>query len=358
MNLELNAVYLSECLYVLNLIPTASVDLIYMDPPFCSNRVYATSRKESGTFPSFNDHWEGGISHYIPWMIERLVECKRVLKRSGSIFLNCDPHSSHYLKIAMDEIFGMNNFRNEIIWKRQSSHSDGRQGSKHFGRIHDVILFYSRTSVPKWHSQYTPYPVEYKNKAYRSVETKTGRRYALGDLGGIGGKEKSCPRYNFRGFTRYWRYNRKSMLRLVRQGRIVQTNPRAQPKLKRYLDEMKGMECQDIWDDISPVGNGERVNYPTQKPLKLVERIIRSSTNVGDVVFDPFCGSGTTAVASYKLSRNWIVVDSSISACRIVRRRFRAMGVEARIMSLPLAGKASMQAIISSVRNPGPRTIS
>ena|SRR5438552_7318724 len=148
------------------------------------------------------------------------------------------------------------------------------------------------------------------------------------------------------------------MLRLVRQGRIVQTNPRAQPKLKRYLDEMKGMECQDIWDDISPVGNGERVNYPTQKPLKLVERIIRSSTNVGDVVFDPFCGSGTTAVASYKLSRNWIVVDSSISACRIVRRRFRAMGVEARIMSLPLAGKASMQAIISSVRNPGPRTIS
>jgi len=327
-----------------------------MDPPFCSNRVYATSRKEFGTFPSFNDHWEGGISHYISWMIERLAECKRILRKSGSIFLHCDPHSSHYLKRAMDEIFGMNNFRNEIIWRRQSSHSDGRQGSKHFGRIHDVILFYSRTSVPKWHSQYTPYPEEYKKKAYRFVEPKTDRRYALGDLGGIGGKEKNCPRYKFRGFTRYWRYNRKSMHRLLRQGRIVQRNPKAQPKLKRYLDEMKGMECQDIWDDISPVGNGERVNYPTQKPLKLVERIIKSSTNEGDVVLDPFCGSGTTAIASHNLSRNWIVVDSSISACRVVRRRFRAIDVKARVVSLPYPEKMTLHNV-SSTLNSDARTV-
>jgi len=265
-------------------------------------------------------------------MRERIVECKRILKKTGSIFLHCDPHSSHYLKTVMDQIFGMGNFRNEIIWKRQSGHNDGRQGSRHFGRIHDVILFYSRTIEPKWHHQYRPYAKEYTRKVYRFVEPNTSRMYALGDLGGIGGEDKSCPKYTFRGFTRYWRYSKKNMERLWREGRIVQTSPQAQPKIKRYLDEMKGLECQDVWDDINPVGNGERVNYPTQKPLKLLERIICSSTDVGDVVLDPFCGSGTSAVACQNLGRNWIAIDSSISACRLTGKRLRVAGVEAKII--------------------------
>lgn len=332
----MNSVYLGDCLRAINSMPPASVNLIYMDPPFCSDRIYTSIRREFGHFPSFSDRWEGGITDYLSWMKDRIVACKRVLKKSGSIFLHCDPHSSHYLKAAMDEIFGVNNFRNEIIWKRQSGHNDARQGSKHFGRIHDVILLYSRSSEPKWHSQFTPYHQDYIKKVYRFVEAGTSRRYALGDLSGIGGPEKSCPRYRFRGFLKYWRYNRKSMERLWRQGRIVQTSSKTQPKLKRYLDEMQGMECQDIWDDICPVGNGERVNYPTQKPLKLLERIIRSSTDAGDIILDPFCGSGTTAVASHNLSRNWIAIDSSISACRIVRKRLQAIGVNAKIIGPPI----------------------
>ena len=331
-DIALNAVYYSDCLLTMSSIPSGSVDLVYMDPPFGSNRTYTSTRKEFGRFPSFDDRWVGGITHYVSWMRERIVECNRILKKTGSIFLHCDPHSSHYLKTVMDQIFGMGNFRNEIIWKRQSGHNDGRQGSRHFGRIHDVILFYSRTIEPKWHHQYRPYAKEYTRKVYRFVEPNTSRMYALGDLGGIGGEDKSCPKYTFRGFTRYWRYSKKNMERLWREGRIVQTSPQAQPKIKRYLDEMKGLECQDVWDDINPVGNGERVNYPTQKPLKLLERIICSSTDVGDVVLDPFCGSGTSAVACQNLGRNWIAIDSSISACRLTGKRLRVAGVEAKII--------------------------
>jgi site-specific DNA-methyltransferase (adenine-specific) len=264
-------------------------------------------------------------------MTERIAECRRILKKTGSIYVHCDPHSSHYLKVIADRIFGRNNFRNEIIWKRQSSHNDGKQGSKVFGKIHDVILFYSRTSDPKWRTQYKPYSEEYTNKVYRFVDPKTSRRYALGDLRGPSGIEKGCPRFSFLGFTRYWRYNRKSMIRLRKQGRIIQTTPTTLPKLKRYLDEMKGMQFQDVWDDIAPVGNGERVNYPTQKPIKLVERIILSSTDKSDIVLDPFCGSGTTGVAAHDLHRNWVMIDSSFSACRAAVRRLRALGVETKI---------------------------
>jgi site-specific DNA-methyltransferase (adenine-specific) len=235
----------------------------------------------------------------------------------------------------MDGIFGVNNFRNEIIWKRQSSHNDARQGSKHFGKIHDVILFYSRTTTFRWHSQFKPYSNDYKSRVYRFRDSKTSRRYALGDLRGPGGPDKGCPRYKFLGFTRHWRYSKGTMMRLWREGRIVQSNPKTLPKLKRYLDEMNGLELQDIWDDIRPVGNGERVSYPTQKPLALIERIIRCSTNRGNVVLDPFCGSGTLAIASHNLSRKWLAIDSSLSACRLMRRRLSKLGVKAEIVPLP-----------------------
>src|SRR5207249_1112296 len=128
-----------------------------LDPPFCSNRTYSVLSENNNELSSFSDHWEGGISPYLAWMADRISECRRLLRKSGSIFLHCDPHSSHYLKAVLDRIFGMNNFRNEIIWRRQSSHNDSIQGARHFGKIHDVILFYSRTSSPKWRPQYTPY---------------------------------------------------------------------------------------------------------------------------------------------------------------------------------------------------------
>ncbi len=341
----LGSICYSDCLLAMGTMPSESVDLIYMDPPFGSNRTFTSTRKEFGSFPAFDDRWSGGITHYNSWMQERMVECRRLLKKTGSIFLHCDPHSSHYLKVIMDETFGMNNFRNEIIWKRQSGHNDGRQGSKHFGRIHDVILFYSKSTAPKWHTQYRPYTEEYTRKVYRFIESNTLRKYALGDIGGIGGQDKSCPRYSFRGFNRYWRYSKKTMEKLWREGRVVQSGPRVQPKLKRYLDEMNGFECQDLWDDIKPVGNGERVNYPTQKPLKLVERIICSSTDIGDTVLDPFCGSGTVALACHKWGRKWIEIDSSISACRLTRKRLRQEGVTAQIVNLTRKTKSAWRSI-------------
>jgi len=309
-------------------LPSESVDLIYLDPPFGSNRIYSIARGDNPGRILFSDLWDG-IGEYVDWMIKRIVECRRLLRSSGSVFLQCDPHSSHYLKVVLDRVFGSSNFRNEIIWKRQSSHNDSKQGAKHYGKIHDIVLFYSRTKNPKWNPQYRPYVEEYRTKAYRFVEPKTHRLYALGDLRGPGGPDKGCPRFKFLGVTEFWRYSHATMEELFRQGRIVQNSPGTLPRLKRYLDEMKGVELQDIWDDITPVGNGERSGYPTQKPRRLVERIIRSTTDIGDTVLDPFCGSGTTAIACHDLRRKWILIDSSANACRIAHKRLASAGIGA-----------------------------
>ncbi len=332
-NRPVNAVYFSDCLFVMRSLPAESVDLVYLDPPFCSNRNYSALVKGCSESLAFSDRWEGGIEQYTSWMTERISECRRILKKTGSIFLHCDPHSSHYLKVALDRVFGRTNFRNEIVWKRQGGHNDSRQGARLFGKIHDTILFYSKTSDLKWCAQYKPYSERHIERAYRFVEPGTSRRFALGDLTGPGGSDKGSPRFKFLGVTRFWRYNRRTMMKLYKQGRIVQTSNSTLPYLKRYLDEMNGVELQDIWDDIKPVLNSrERANYPTQKPVELIQRIIGSCTAPGDLVLDPFVGSGTTAVACHNLSRNWIAIDSSIKACRVTLRRLHTAGVMTKII--------------------------
>lgn len=232
---------------------------------------------------------------------------------------------SHYVKVILDEVFGASSYINEVIWKRQTAHSDTGQGSRHMGRIHDVIFFYAKSETYTWEMQYTDYEQSYTDSFYRHVEPETGRRYRLSDITAPGGAkaEKGNPQYEFLGVTRYWRFSEQRMRELYEGGRIVQTRPGTVPAQKRYLDEMPGVPLQDIWADIRPIQSqaSERRDYPTQKPETLLERIIRASSNEDDLVLDCFCGSGTTPAVAEKLGRRWIACDLGRFAVHTTRKR-------------------------------------
>ncbi|MGH7773912.1 MAG: DNA methyltransferase [Candidatus Binatia bacterium] len=319
--------YCGDSLSVLDVIPNQSVDLIYIDPPFYSQRYYEVIWGESAERFAFEDRWSGGINHYLEYLLERIRKMHGKLKETGTFFIHLDWHIVHYMKVELDKIFGYGNFRNQIIWKRQTAHSDVKQGARHLGRIHDVILCYSRGETPTWNMQYVPYDQEYVDAFYKHVDSKTGRRYRLSDITGPGGAAKGNPHYEFLGVTRYWRYSKQKMQELYKKGKIIQTRPGTVPAEKRYLDEMPGVPLQDIWTDVPPVALGkERLGYPTQKPLKLLERIVTLGSNPGDVVLDAFCGCGTTLAAAQKLGRRWIGIDISPSAIRVVEQRLRKLG--------------------------------
>ena len=359
-------------------IASESIDLIYLDPPFNSNRNYNVLFKdEHGTeseaqITAFEDTWHWNLvaeqtytellteapDHvakmveslrdfigtnqmmaYLVMMATRLIELHRVLKLTGSLYLHCDPTASHYLKIILDTIFGANQFRNEIIWKRTSAHSDTKQGNVvHMGRVHDVILFYTKSDAAKRNEIYQPYDEEYINAFYR-YQDPHGRRYRLGDITGPGGAAKGNPQYEFLGVTRYWRYSKERMQELYEQGRIVQTKPGAVPAYKRYLDEMPGVPLQDVWDDILPLGAHakERLGYPTQKPLELLDHIIQTSSNCGDVVLDPFCACCTAIASAQKLERKWIGIDITHLSIALQKYRMEAMfpGIMFKVMGEP-----------------------
>ena len=347
-------------------VPTESVDLVYLDPPFNSNRSYNVLFRDEGGHDSesqlvaFDDTWHWGdaaeqtyhdlvndapahvggmigalrqfiganqMMAYLVMMAARLVELHRVLKPTGSLYLHCDPTASHYLKIILDAIFGPERFVNEVIWKRTTAHGDARQGARHFGRVTDTILFFSKGDGYTWNQQYTEYDEAYLSKKYGLVEAGTGRRYMLDNITGPGGAAKGNPSYDFLGVTRYWRYSRENMERLYRDGRIVQPSPGAVPRFKRYLDEMKGQPLQALWADIDSINSmaQERLGYPTQKPLALLERIIQASSNPGDLVLDPFCGCGTAVAAAQKLGRRWIGIDITHLSISLQKYRLAAM---------------------------------
>ena len=363
-----NTLYYGDNLDILRQhLPDESVDLVYLDPPFNSNTNYNVLFKEQSGEASpaqiraFTDTWEwtqeavrtyeqeiitnpsvpanvkdmisafrqfvGGnaMMAYLVMMTPRLVELRRVLKPTGSIYLHCDPTASHYLKLLMDTIFGKENFRTEITWKRTSAHSDSRQGRRQHGRVHDVIFFYSKSDSWTWNPLYTEYDQEYIEQFYRHLEPETGRRYRLDNLTGPGGASKGNPSYEVMGVTRYWRYSEERMAELIEQGRIVQTRPGVVPAYKRYLDEMPGVPLQDLWTDIGPIASQakERLGYPTQKPQALLERIISASSNEGDVVLDPFCGCGTSVAAAEDLKRRWIGIDITHLAVALMKSRLR-----------------------------------
>jgi DNA modification methylase len=358
-----NTLYFGDNLHVLRqYIKDESVDLVYLDPPFNSkvsyNVLYKTpaGQKSRAQVHAFEDAWNWGdvaeiaysevlksgteaagilralrgflgqndMMAYLAMMAVRLVELRRVLKSTGSLYLHCDPTASHYLKIILDGIFGSSCFRNEIIWKRSHAHSDGRQGAKHFGRISDTILFYARSEAAPFKTQYTPYEESYIDRDYRRVDVD-GRRYRLDNIQGPGGAEKGNPFYEVMGVSRHWRYSKEKMQKLIEQGRIIQTTPGAVPQYKRYLDEMPGIPLQNIWTDMPGINNRseELLGYPTQKPLSLLERIIESSSNIGDVILDPFCGCGTAIHAAIRLDRRYIGIDITHVAIQIIQDRIK-----------------------------------
>ena len=319
-----NKILCGDSIKLIKKIPDNYVNLIYLDPPFFAERIFEAKGKY-GKINSFSDRWDRNLDSYLDFMIEVLQECHRVLKNTGSLYLHCDWHASHYLKVELDKIFGRKHFQNEIVWRRHNVHNNTRHGTKSFGRIHDTILFYSKSKNYTWNPIYQPYSEEYVAKTYRHVEPETGRLYALGDLSGPGGRSKGNPRYKFMGFTRYWRYCEKSMIRLKKENKIYQGKPGNVPLLKRYLDEMPGIILQDVWDDVQSVqvSKKEAVGYPTQKPERLLERIIQISSNEKDLVLDPMCGSGTTLVSSKNLRRYFIGIDSNLEACKIAKKRIR-----------------------------------
>jgi DNA modification methylase len=362
-----NHLYYGDNLGILrDRIGTESVDLIYLDPPFNSNATYNvlfrshTGEAASAQIQAFDDTWHwsqqteklflsmiGGGSHprvadalaamrnllgtsdvnaYLVMMTARLVELHRVLKSTGSLYLHCDPTASHYLKIVLDAIFEPTNFRNEIVWRRTSTvKGNAGQGAKHFGRNADTILFYSKDASYIFNPPRVAYSDEYIRSKFSYVEPETGRRFQTVSMSGPGGAAKGNPEYEVLGVTRHWRFSRAEMQRLIDENKVYQGRPGDVPRQKYYLDESQGVEVQSLWTDIDSINSqaAERLGYPTQKPLALLERIIAASSSPDDVVLDPFCGCGTTIDAAEKLHRRWIGIDVTYLAIDLIRKRLR-----------------------------------
>ena len=357
---DINPLYYGDCLTIMLEWPSAWVDLIYLDPPFNSNRQYNAIYKDETGRPlpdqveAFCDMWElddererairtmpvlmreAGIDDsitefwrlwmqalrgtqprllaYLSYMAQRLLIMHRILKPTGSLYFHCDPTASHYVKALMDAIFGHDNFRNEIVWRRTNAKG---LATTRYASNHDVLLYYSGRGRPTWNPQHTEHDPEYVDQFYRHVEPETGRRYTLGDLTNPNRNRPNLT-YEFLGVTRVWRWTKERMEATYADGLIVQSAPGRVPRLKRYLDEQSGTSVDDIWDDLTGVLGGERMGYATQKPVALLERIISASSDPGDVVLDPFCGCATTIEAAHKLSRQWIGIDIAIHAIKRV----------------------------------------
>ena len=345
-------IWTGDNLDILRGLNSESVDLIYLDPPFNSNRDYAAPVGSRAAGAAFKDTWTlsdldvawmgliadehpaiyrtieaAGLTHgkgmqsYLCMMAVRLLEMRRVLKDSGSIYLHCDPTASHYLKSLMDAVFGAAQFQNEITWRRTNAKGLAFKG---YPNNADFLLYYSKGDDFNWNRPFRPHDPAYVDKFYRHVEPETGRRYQLADLVNPN-QDRPNLTYEFLGVTRVWRWTKERMQEAYEQGLVVQQRPGSVPRLKRYLDEMQGNTVDTIWDDIRPIQarSPERTGYPTQKPLALLERIIAASSNPGDMVLDPFAGCATACVAAEKLGRRWVGIDLSPKAVELVNLRLR-----------------------------------
>ena len=340
-----------------------SVDLCYIDPPFNSKRNYNQiynniGKEDQAQAQAFIDTWtwddyanqgleeiqtnyqghftaqsidlisglvkvlgKGSLLAYLISMTLRIAEIHRVLKPTGSFYLHCDPTASHYLKLVLDAIFCSQggDYLNELIWKRTSGHSD----SSRYGRVHDVIFYYSKSSKVKWNEEYQAYDQKYVDEYYKYTDPD-GRRFMSGDIGAAG-LSGGGYEYEWKGIRRIWRVPTGTMQRLDNEGRIYYTK-NGFPRLKRYLDEMQGLPVQDTWTDVEALRSWhkERLGYPTQKPEGLLERIIKASSNEGDVVLDAYCGCGTTVAVSQRLDRQWIGIDITYQSISLILRRLES----------------------------------
>jgi DNA modification methylase len=317
--MTVNKLILGDNLEILKTLEADSVGLIYLDPPFFSNRNYEVIWGDAGEVRSFQDRWAGGIDHYIAWLKERVAEMHRVLKPTGSMFLHCDWHANAYIRVdILDKLFGMDNFRNEIILKRTNAKGLAFTRLAH---NNDSIFYYTKSSTFIFNSQYVPKSEKYIADFYKYTEPDTGRWYQLADLTNPN-KDRPNLTYEFLGVTRVWRWTKDRMQEAYENGLIIQSKPGAIPRQKRYLDEQEGVPLDDNWFDITNVqSTKEKIGYPTQKPEALLERIINMASNKGDIVLDPFMGGGTTIAVADKFNRQWIGIDQSAMAVKVTELR-------------------------------------
>lgn len=350
--LETSVLRCRDNLEIIRELPDECVDMIYLDPPFFSNRNYQVIWGEEAEMRSFEDKWEGGMDYYIGWMRERVEPMHRVLKATGSLYFHCDWHAAHYLKVMLDKIFGGGQFRNEIVWKRTSAHS----GARRYGPVHDTILFYTKSDSYTWNKAFQPLPQETIDQWYNNVEPETGRRFNRADLTGAGTRSGQSGSA-WRGIDptergRHWaipgfvadivagKDTLDALDALDEAGRIFWPKKAGgKPMVKRYLDESRGIPAQDVITYISPLKNitTERIGYPTQKPEALLELLIAASTNDADIVLDPFCGCGTTIAVAERLHRQWIGIDISPTAVNVMKRRMDDLGATGvKVLDLPV----------------------
>ena len=345
-NVPSRTIFIGDNLDILRSINSECVNLIYLDPPFKSDQTYAAPLDSEARGAEFDDVWTlddmkqewideieyrrpalfylingaklasgESMAGYLTFMSVRLLELHRVLKPTGSIYLHCDPAASHYLKSVLDALFGTRNFQNEITWRRTTAHSDARR----YGANTDTILFYTRSSRWTWNPQYTPYEEAYRARfRFKDADGRAWADYDITAKGLSGGGYE----YEYKGARSLWRVPLETMKRLDAEGRLHFTS-RGGIRRKRYLDEMKGRPLQASWNDIEAINSQarERTGWRTQKPVALLERIIKASSNPGDLVLDPFCGCATACIASEKLGREWIGIDIVPQAAQVLTDR-------------------------------------
>jgi len=297
---------------------TPGVRLIYIDPPFATMQDFSGSQEQK----AYQDKVAG--AEFLEFLRKRLIFLRELLAQDGAIYVHLDNRRAHYVKIIMDEVFGEHNYRNAIVWKRSDAHSDVAQGATHLGRVYDTLFYYVRSDQAKLNPIYTPLPQSTIDKWYRHVEEGTNRRYNMGDASGPGGAKKGNPYFEWKGKLRYWRFSKERMEELEREGKLAYSSSGI-AYIKRYLDESKGVPLQDWWDDIAMLRgihqHGESTSYPTQKPEQLLERVILSSSNEGDLILDAFAGSGTTCTVAERLRRRWIAIDCGKLAIYTFQKR-------------------------------------
>ena len=388
MNVDNRTLFIADNLDIMRGMDSNTVDLIYLDPPFNTKKNYkapigspaeGAEFKDIWTDEDIKDEWHGQIAAeheelyqviqasetvydrsmriYLTAMAVRLFEMHRILKPTGSIYLHCDPTASHYLKTVMDDIFGKQNFRNEIVWQRTSAHNDGNR----LGRVHDIILFYSKSQQPLWNPVYTAHDPEYIERFYR-YEDERGR-YRVSDLTAAGVTQRGESGQTWRGVDptavgRHWAIPRRDSwpedvqppenyesllvqerLDALDANGLIYWPPRGRvPGFRRYLSTSRGRRVHDVITDINPLSgqSRERTGYPTQKPLALLDRVIKASSNEGDIVLDPFCGCATACVAAERLHRHWVGIDISPSAEDITKLRLTEEVDEASDLFNPL----------------------
>jgi DNA modification methylase len=319
-----NKLFCGDALEILPQIPAETVDLCYIDPPYNTGR----------DFGDFNDKWKK-MEDYIEWQKARVQEIWRVLKPTGSIYLLCDYHANAYIKIyVLDKIFGEKNFRNEIIWKRSIGHNDAR---KKLGTITDVIFLYTKSKNFTFNPQFKPLDPDYVNKFYRysdddrlcQKQTSANTNFAVAKykLAGLSYPDRNGYKYEYKGYScpeNGWRCPISTMERYEKNGELVFPKKKSGRIYRKYfLRDSKGKRISNLWDDIPNVGGSakERTGYMTQKPEKLLERIIKLSSNEGDIILDCFCGSGTTCAVANKLGRKFIGIDVNPNAIEISKKR-------------------------------------